>query len=63
MNPLGDKDRIPRKGVVHFIAQCENCSWHTEDYLRESKQVSAHVKKTGHSVTWEASVCGRKDKK
>jgi hypothetical protein len=63
MNPPGDRDRIPSKGVLHFIAQCENCPWHTEDYLQGRRQVIAHVKKTGHTVNWEAGVHGRKDKK
>ena len=46
--------RVSRKGLVSFIATCNECDWHTDNYLCGQKMASAHVRTTGHKVNAES---------
>lgn len=41
-------------GLIHKIAECRECSWHNENYLRASKAAHRHHENTGHVVAIEA---------
>lgn len=36
--------------TIHFIAQCLDCDWRTEDYIEGAIQASWHHRKTGHAI-------------
>lgn len=42
-----------RKYIVHFIAECKDCNWHTEDFITGQKAASEHARKHGHFVIAE----------
>lgn len=37
-------------GVVHGVAQCLDCDWHTESYKNAQAIAAKHAKKHGHRV-------------
>jgi len=43
-------------GVVHGIAECEDCEWRTESYKNAQAIASIHAKKHGHRVTGELGI-------
>jgi hypothetical protein len=45
--------RRHRKWLVHFIAECEECDWHTEGYESGQRQAAEHARKTGHRISGE----------
>ena len=52
-------------GIIHWIAQCSDCSWEFSDYLDRSegiKQARKHVMETGHSVSVEKGIATRYEK-
>lgn len=46
-----------RRFVIHYIAECEDCDWGTEDYLYGQKKASEHARKHGHKVRSEVGHC------
>ena len=43
-------------GVVHGIATCEDCGWHTESYKNAQAIAKIHAKKYGHKVVGELGI-------
>lgn len=39
-----------KKGLIHCIAVCKDCSWREEAYTKAARAAASHVKKTGHVV-------------
>lgn len=42
--------------VVHGIATCEDCGWHTESYKNAQAISKIHAKKYGHKVSGELGI-------
>lgn len=42
-----------RKCLIHFMAECSECDWETEDYINGQRLASEHARKTGHHVEAE----------
>jgi len=51
-------DMKTEKGLVHFIANCENCDWLTECHVTGQRRAAYHVKKTGHTINFESGYNG-----
>jgi hypothetical protein len=43
-------------GVVHGIATCEDCGWHTDSYKNAQAIAKIHAKKYGHKVRGELGI-------
>ena len=43
----------PKMGLVHCIAECRDCSWREDGYLKARKKALAHYERTGHLVSVE----------
>lgn len=39
-----------RKALVHFIADCEECNFSTDDYKSGPRAAARHAAKTGHRI-------------
>ena len=54
-------------GVVHGIAECQDCDWGTQSYKNAQAIAARHAKAHGHKVTGELGIYfsydGRKDTK
>ena len=54
-----------RFGVVHIVAECEDCDWNTQNYKNGQAIAAIHAKSHKHKVHVEVglSVCydGRED--
>ena len=40
-------------GVVHGLATCETCDWHTESYKNAQANAARHARAHGHRVSGE----------
>lgn len=40
-------------GVVHGLAECQDCSWESSSYKNIQAIAAVHAKKYGHRVTGE----------
>jgi len=47
-----------RLGVVHVIAECQDCDWSTQDYIRGRAMASQHAKRHKHKVRVEVGMNG-----
>lgn len=45
--------RRHRKWLVHFIAQCDECGWNTQDFAKGQELAMRHAHKTGHAISGE----------
>jgi len=43
-------------GVVHGIAECEDCGWRTEEYKNAQATAAIHAKRHGHRVVGELGI-------
>jgi hypothetical protein len=43
-------------GVVHGIAECEDCEWRTSSYKNAQAIAKIHAKKYGHRVRGELGI-------
>jgi len=43
-------------GVVHGVAWCKDCDWHTESYKNAQAIAAKHAKKHGHRVEGELGI-------
>lgn len=43
-------------GVVHGIATCDNCGWHTESYKNAQAISAIHAEKFRHRVRGELGI-------
>ena len=43
-------------GVVHCIADCEDCGWHTESYKNGQAIAALHARKHHHRVKGELGI-------
>lgn len=43
-------------GVVHGIAQCDDCDWQTDSYKNAQAIAAKHAKKYGHKVRGELGI-------
>ena len=43
-------------GVIHGIAYCQDCDWHTESYKNCQAIAAKHAKKYGHRVEGELGI-------
>ena len=43
-------------GVVHGVAQCQDCDWHTESYKNAQAIAKIHAKKYKHNVLGELGI-------
>jgi len=54
------KIHVKRYGIVHYIAQCQNCDWDAAIFTKETSTqdvrnaIRKHVRKTGHTVHLES---------
>jgi hypothetical protein len=52
-------------GVVHGVAECEDCDWKTGSYKNAQAIAAKHAKKYGHKVRGELGISfeydGRKE--
>lgn len=48
-------------GVVHCIAECEDCGWRTENYKNGQATAAIHAKSHGHRVHVEIGIAGHYD--
>ena len=39
------------RGLLHCIAECRECAWREEYYLKAARAASRHVRETGHTVS------------
>lgn len=46
------------KQVVHVLADCLDCGWKTDDYLKGIKKVIAHANDRRHKVSWDVGLSG-----
>jgi len=42
-------------GVMHGIATCQDCGWHTESYKNAQALAAKHAKQYGHHVIGEVA--------
>jgi len=45
-----------RSGVVHAMAECEDCGWTTEFYKNALANGAQHARRTGHTVHVEQAI-------
>jgi hypothetical protein len=45
-------------GVVHFIADCQDCDWHCENHINGQAQAAKHAKNKRHTVHYEIGLAG-----
>jgi hypothetical protein len=43
-------------GVVHGMAECEDCEWRTDSYKNAQAIAAKHAKKYGHRVRGELGI-------
>ena len=43
-------------GVVHGIAQCQNCGWSTASYKNAQALAAIHARRYGHRVVGELGI-------
>lgn len=43
-------------GVVHGVATCKDCGWHTEVYKNAQATAANHARKHGHTVEGELGI-------
>ena len=43
-------------GVVHGLANCQNCDWHTDSYKNAQAIAKQHAKRYGHTVKGELGI-------
>lgn len=43
-------------GVVHGVAICQDCGWHTESYKNAQALAARHAKAHGHHVKGELGI-------
>jgi hypothetical protein len=48
-------------GVVHCIADCIDCGWHTESYKNGQAIAAKHAKKYKHKVIVDIGLAGTYD--
>lgn len=50
--------QVQRSGrhLVHCIAECRDCGWSEQNYLRAARAASAHVRETGHTVSVDQGI-------
>lgn len=46
------------KGLIHAVADCQECDWTDHDYRTSQKSARRHHIKTGHRVHTETGYCG-----
>ena len=44
------------RSLVHCIAQCRDCAWSDDDYVRAARRATLHVHETGHTVSVEQGI-------
>jgi hypothetical protein len=42
-----------RAWIVHFIADCSECDWYSDDFIDGPKKAADHAKQTGHKISGE----------
>ena len=42
-----------KKHLVHFIAECTDCNWKTEDFMKGQRSASQHAQRYCHLVRGE----------
>jgi len=47
--PSSRVERTSRR-LVHCIAQCKECEWMEDSYLRAARAATKHMRTTGHAV-------------
>lgn len=45
---------MSNKSLIHFIANCMDCSWETGDFLAGQKAARQHAKRYKHKVSGES---------
>jgi hypothetical protein len=45
---------MARRWLIHYLAECQDCDWSTDDYIDGPRKASDHARKTGHEVHAEA---------
>ena len=50
MKPASHVRRSSR-GLIHAIAQCRDCDWSEDYYLKAAREATKHVRETGHTVS------------
>lgn len=48
-------------GVIHCVADCQDCGWSTESYKNGQAIAAKHAKKYKHKVTVDIGLCGTYD--
>ena len=43
-------------GVVHGLAECQDCKWHTASYKNAQAIAKLHAKRYGHKVVGELGI-------
>jgi hypothetical protein len=55
-------ERLVKKfGKVHTIAQCDDCSWRSENYKNGQALAAKHAKHYKHRVSVEIGIAGEYD--
>lgn len=44
-------------GTIHVIAQCGDCTWRNEDFIKAEQAARQHAETTGHTVSVERGQC------
>jgi hypothetical protein len=52
-----------REWLVHFLAQCDECGWNTQDYEHGPRKAAEHARRTGHAVSGEKGYAVRYNEK
>lgn len=47
-----------RMGTVHYIAECLECDFSTQDYIDGQQKTGYHARKTGHKIHVERGSAG-----
>jgi hypothetical protein len=47
-----------RFGIVHGLATCRDCGWHTEQYKNAQANAARHASAHGHTVIVEIGMAG-----
>lgn len=52
-----------KMGLVHFLAQCQECAWNTQDYINGPKNARSHAQAKNHVIDVEEGYNGIYDGK
>jgi len=47
----------PKQYLTHFVAECRDCEFVTQDYIHGPKLASSHARAKGHVVHAEKGYC------